>query len=327
MSHFSPLLSALVTLLLTAILISSKAGKSVQDIPNARSLHVAPVPRIGGVGLIAGVLSGWALLVKELTWWIVVPLILLFAVSLVDDIKGLPVRKRFLAHAIAAAFLVICSGLWSQNSMLCLLVLFFSIWMINLYNFMDGSDGLAGGMAFFGFTIYGVALLIHGSETQAMLNFSIGAAALGFLFHNFHPAKVFMGDAGSIPLGFLVVAMGILGWQSGAWPLWFPLLVFSPFIMDASVTLAKRTLRKAKITEAHREHYYQRTIQMGMSHRDVALIEYGLMSASGVTALFALNKSLFFVCISFLVWAVIYATIMILVDTKWQALQRNSKID
>lgn len=323
MSHLSPLLASFVTLFFTYILLSSKAGKSIQDIPNERSLHIAPIPRIGGVGLIAGILSGWAVLVKEMTWWIIAPLILLFTVSLIDDIKGLPVSKRFFAHTVAAIFLIVGSNIWSQNIIFSLLVLFFSIWMINLYNFMDGSDGLAGGMAFFGFSIYGVALLMHGSDTQAMLNFSVSAAAMGFLFHNFHPAKVFLGDAGSIPLGFLVVALGILGWQSGAWPIWFPLMVFSPFIMDASVTLAKRTLRKAKITEAHREHYYQRAIQMGIGHRNVALIEYGLMLGSGVSALFALGKTFSFVCIIFLTWVTIYFSIMIFVDKKWHNFQRS----
>ena len=326
MSHYAPLLAAFVTLILTFILISSKAGKSVQDIPNERSLHNAPLPRIGGVGLMAGVLSGWAFMVRELAWWVIVPLLLLFAVSLIDDIQGLPVRKRFMAHAIAAVLLVFGANLWSQSIVSGVLLLFFSIWMINLYNFMDGSDGLAGGMALFGFTMYGVAGLMNGDDTQAMFNFSIGAAAMGFIFHNFHPAKTFMGDAGSIPLGFLVVAMGVLGWQSGAWALWFPLLVFSPFIADASMTLAKRALRKAKVTEAHREHYYQRVIQMGMGHRDVALIEYGLMLASGVSALVALRQSTFFVCITFLIWSVIYAAIMILVDKKWDSFQRSMRL-
>ena len=83
---------------------------------------------------------------------------------------------------------------------------------------------------------------------------------------------------------FLPQRMGLMGWQQGSWGGWFPLLVFSPFIVDASVTLVKRTLRGVKITEAHREHYYQRAIQMGWSHRKVALVEYALMLGCGLTA-------------------------------------------
>ncbi len=323
MSHYAPLISALVSLILTTVLIYSKAGKSVQDVPNERSLHSTPIPRIGGVGLIGGILSGWAVIVQDLEWWITVPLLLLFAVSLVDDIQGLPVRKRLLAHFIAAIILVFGSVGLTQGILVALLVLFFAIWLINLYNFMDGSDGLAGGMAFFGFTVYGIALLINHNETQAMLNFSIGAASLGFLYHNFHPAKVFMGDAGSIPLGFLAAAMGVFGWKAGAWSFWFPLLVFSPFIVDASITLTKRTLRQVKVTEAHREHYYQRAIQMGISHRSVALFEYGLMLGAGISALVALKQSLYFVATVFIAWATIYVTIMIVLDKKWIHFQRG----
>ncbi len=125
-----------------------------------------------------------------------------------------------------------------------------------------------------------------------------------------------MGDAGSIPLGFLAAGMGLWGWQQGYWAVWFPLLVFSPFIVDASVTLAKRTLRGVKITEAHREHYYQRLIQMGWGHRNVALLEYALMLAAGVSALVSVREA--FPALTFLVWGVIYALLMMAVDIAWK---------
>jgi UDP-N-acetylmuramyl pentapeptide phosphotransferase/UDP-N-acetylglucosamine-1-phosphate transferase len=321
MAQYSPLFAAFVTLLLTFILMVSKAGKSIQDIPNERSLHDTPVPRVGGIGMMAGIFTGWAVMVRDLAWWVVVPALFLVLVSLLDDVKGLPVRQRFFAHVLAATLLVFGSGLWAQNALLALLIFFFAVWMTNLYNFMDGSDGLAGGMAFFGFTIFGLAMLMHGDYVQAMMSFSIGAAAVGFLYHNFPPAKVFMGDSGSITLGFLVAALGVLGWQKNVWPLWFPVLVFSPFIVDATVTLLKRGFRGAKVTEAHREHYYQRVIQMGVSHRDVALIEYGIMLAVGVSALYALGRSTELVAEICLVWAAIYTAIFLLIDRQWRQFQ------
>jgi len=122
MAQYSPLFAAFVTLLLTFILMVSKAGKTVQDIPNERSLHETPVPRIGGIGMMAGIFTGWAVMVRELSWWVVVPTLLLVLVSLVDDVKGLPVRQRLLAHLIAAALLVFGSGLWSQSLLLALLI-------------------------------------------------------------------------------------------------------------------------------------------------------------------------------------------------------------
>lgn len=325
MSHYSPLIAALITMLVTTIILFSKVGKEIQDIPNERSLHAQPIPRIGGIGLMAGLLSAWGLMIKSLAWWVVLPLVILFIVSLLDDMRGLRVRSRLLAQITAAAILVFGSGLLTQNILVSLFMIFCIIWMTNLFNFMDGSDGLAAGMAFFGFTMYGVAALMHGADTQAMLNFSISAAGLGLLYYNFHPAQVFMGDAGSIPLGFLTAAMGLWGWQLALWPAWFPLLVFSPFIMDASVTLLKRTLNRKKISEAHREHYYQRLVLIGWGHRNVALFEYSLMLAAGASAIGWLNHSTEWPWILFLIWGSIYSSLMLILDYRWKVIQQTQR--
>ena len=238
-------------------------------------------------------------------------------VSLIDDMRSLPVRQRLLSHLIAAAMLVTGSGLFAQQGVvITAAVLLFTVWVTNLYNFMDGSDGLAGGMALIGFGMYGIAALLAHNTPLALLNFCIAAAAASFLYYNFHPAKIFMGDSGSIPLGFLAAAMGLLGWQQGSWAVWFPLLVFSPFIVDASITLLKRALRGAKISEAHREHYYQRLIQLGWGHRNVALAEYIMMLAVGVSALWALNNPLPWQM--FLAWGAVYVCLMLLLDARWK---------
>ena len=225
-SHYAPLIAAVVTILLTTLLLLSKAAKKISDVPNERSLHSAPVPRIGGVALIVGMLSGWSIMFGSLTWWVLLPLIALFAVSIMDDMYNLSVRWRLLVHLGAALVFVVMSGLMAQSYMLAVVVLLLVVWMTNLYNFMDGSDGLAGGMTLIGFAMYGIAALLGNNEHMAMLNFSVAAAAAGFLLFNFYPAKIFMGDAGSIPLGFLAAAMGLWGWQNLLWPAWFPLLVF-----------------------------------------------------------------------------------------------------
>jgi UDP-N-acetylmuramyl pentapeptide phosphotransferase/UDP-N-acetylglucosamine-1-phosphate transferase len=130
-----------------------------------------------------------------------------------------------------------------------------------------------------------------------------------------------MGDAGSIPLGFLAAAMGLWGWQQGLWAAWFPLLVFSPFIVDASVTLTKRTLRGVKITEAHREHYYQRAILLGWSHRKLAVVEYLLMLGSGSMALLTMNQA--FPWEALLVCTGIYGALMLSLDSAWRRLKRD----
>lgn len=325
MNLYSPIAAALVTFLLNRFLMSHQAAGKLQDIPNERSLHRTPVPRIGGVGLIAGVLCGWALMFSSLTWWVVLPLLLLFGVSLLDDMRSLPVKQRLLAHLLAAAILVGGSGLFAQQGVvIAAALLLLTVWMTNLYNFMDGSDGLAGGMALFGFGIYALAAWLSHNTPVALLNFCIAAAAASFLYSNFHPAKIFMGDSGSIPLGFLVSAMGLLGWQQGCWAAWFPLLVFSPFIVDASVTLMKRSLRGASITEAHREHYYQRLVMLGWGHRNVALAEYVLMLAVGTSSLWALNNH--FPWQMCLAWGAVYACLMVLLDARWKNFNRGKNV-
>jgi UDP-N-acetylmuramyl pentapeptide phosphotransferase/UDP-N-acetylglucosamine-1-phosphate transferase len=323
MTYYAPLVSALVTLVLTFVLMTSKTGIIVNDIPNERSLHSTPVPRVGGIALMVGVLSGWALLTQFLAWWIVLPAAGLFALSLLDDMRSLPVGIRLIGHFFAA--LAAVTGSWLSGAGVALLwsipVLLFIVWMTNLYNFMDGSDGLAGGMALFGFGGYGAGAWLGGNEMFALLNFSVAAAALGFLVFNFHPAKVFMGDAGSIPLGFLAAVFGVSGWQQGYWPLWFPLLAFSPFVADATVTLLKRALRGEKLSQAHRSHYYQRLVQMGWGHRNTSLAECALMLLAGMSALWGIGLAHTGQGYMLLGWCVTYLVLMRWIDKCWREYQ------
>ena len=125
-----------------------------------------------------------------------------------------------------------------------------------------------------------------------MLCLSVSASAAAFLIFNFHPAKIFLGDSGSIPLGFLAGCLALLGAQRGNWPLWFPLMVFSPFIVDATVTLLRRLLRGDKVWQAHREHFYQRLVLSGFGHRNTALAEYALMIICGAFGLLAVQAGM-----------------------------------
>ena len=206
-------------------------------------------------------------------------------------------------------------------------VLLFIVWMTNLYNFMDGSDGLAAGMALFGFSFYGIAGLMNSNEPFAMLNFSVGAAALGFLYHNFHPARVFMGDAGSIPLGFLASAFGVWGWQLGYWPFWYPILVFSPFVIDATVTLLKRVRRGENLAQAHRSHYYQHLVQMGLGHRNTAIAEYALMLLTGASALWGIGLDAQSQGNLLAFWSAVYLGLAMWIDRRWrqyEAMKRSA---
>jgi UDP-N-acetylmuramyl pentapeptide phosphotransferase/UDP-N-acetylglucosamine-1-phosphate transferase len=183
---------------------------------------------------------------------------------------------------------------------------------------MDGSDGLAGGMALIGFSIYGAAAWLAGSAEFALVNFSIAAAAAAFLVFNFHPARIFLGDAGAVPLGFLAAALGMIGWLQRDWAWWFPVLVFAPFIADASVTLVRRLLRREKVWQAHRDHYYQKLVRLGWGHRKTALAEYGLMLASGLLALAALALPAAMQAVALAAAAGAYLLIMVSIERAWR---------
>jgi UDP-N-acetylmuramyl pentapeptide phosphotransferase/UDP-N-acetylglucosamine-1-phosphate transferase len=253
--------------------------------------------------------------------WILFPLLLLFALSIADDVRGLSVRVRITAHLISAFCVVWGEGLFADDFILAAFAVLSIVWMINLYNFMDGSDGLAGGMTLFGFSGYGIASLMGGDEVLAMSCFTVGAAALGFLYFNFFPAKVFMGDAGSITMGFLASAIGVVGWHRGLWPIWFPVMLFSPFVVDATVTLLKRARRGERVWQAHREHYYQRLVQLGVGHRNTALLEYCLMFFAAVSALWALRDPATLVAIV-LIWCLIFGFAMLSLDHLWKVKNR-----
>jgi UDP-N-acetylmuramyl pentapeptide phosphotransferase/UDP-N-acetylglucosamine-1-phosphate transferase len=258
-------------------------GTSVLDEPNARSLHERPVPRTGGIAILAGLAVSTAFGGLEI-WVPLAAALALAAVSFLDDLHGMPTAVRLAAHLCAAG--VVVWHLLSPVNLALLVALVLAVaWITNLYNFMDGSDGLAGGMAVAGFGAYGVAAVLVGDEALAVVCWSLCAAAAALLVYNFHPARIFLGDVGSIPLGFLAGALGLVGWRDDVWPLWFPLLVFGPFIGDATATLVKRALRRERVWEAHREHYYQRLVRMGFGHRGTALVAYAAMLVCAGVAL------------------------------------------
>ena len=283
-AYIAPVASFAVTWIVIVWLLRSFSDR-VLDHPNERSLHQQPVPRTGGIGVAAGIAAG-VFLISPADWW---PLwlgaLLLVGVSFLEDLIGLPIVRRLVVHFLAAGTLV--AGLSAQGFewVWAAAVIVPVVWMINLYNFMDGMDGLAGGMAFFGFGFLAVLSWTGSNPSLMLVSASIAAAAAAFLTFNFHPARIFLGDAGSTVLGFLAAGLGLIGWRSGTWSLWVPFLVFSPFIVDASVTLARRMMRREKFWQAHRSHYYQRLALAGWGHRKTALAEYGVMVLCGVGAL------------------------------------------
>ena len=304
---YTALTAVLAWALLFGLLRSGLALRIAVDTPNRRSLHSRVVPRIGGL-VVAGValvaMSVVAPRVQVITV-LALGLMLLFAV---DDRRGLSVRTRLVAQLIAAAIaaytLQPAAPWWFIAPIIVAIV-----WSMNLYNFMDGSDGLAGGMTLFGFGALAIVASNAGAEELAAACGCIAGAAGGFLLHNFPPAKVFLGDAGSVPLGFLGATLGITGWQQQVWPLWLPALAFSPFVIDATVTLVRRAVAGKKVWEAHNEHLYQRMVTNGWGHARTAMAWYAVMALAAGSAIAAVRWPIAWQITLLLGWLALYAVL------------------
>jgi len=315
---FAPAAAAFIVALfcLWALLASTRLRRLAIDHPNERSLHERPVPRTGGLAIVAGVAAASAL-GGPAPWTALAFAAALGVVSFADDLLGLPRLARLGAHLAAAAGVLAAEISLRDPVFFAILVLAIA-WYANLYNFMDGSDGLAGGMTVIGFGAYAIAAHSAGAQPIAGASAAVAAAAAAFLLFNFHPARIFMGDVGSVPLGFLAGAFGVLGWREGVWPLWFPLLVFAPFVCDATLTLLRRLARGERIWRAHREHYYQRLVRMGFGHRGTAYIEYAAMLGCAAAALYARDAAPGMQAATLAGAALVLLAIAVWVDLRWR---------
>jgi UDP-N-acetylmuramyl pentapeptide phosphotransferase/UDP-N-acetylglucosamine-1-phosphate transferase len=271
------------------------------DHPNERSLHDSPTPRTGGLAIVVS----FALAQLPVVWlygasWsgfaLVLAIAMVLAVSLADDLRDMPVVVRLCVQAGAVLVLIVAGfslrevvlpGIqWPLPPLLATIFsLLMMLWLTNLYNFMDGIDGLAGGMGVIGFAALGVLGAQAGDFGFFVVCATISSACAGFLVFNFPPARIFMGDAGSSVLGLLAAALALKADRDGLFPLWLSVLVFSPFIVDATVTLIRRALRLEVLWQAHRSHFYQRLVTLGSGHRRATLLEYLLMLACAASAL------------------------------------------
>ena len=308
-----------------AVLLRARAGLP-QDVPNDRSLHAAPLPRGGGIAIWAGWLpvALWASPIGNTgTGQWLVPWLLLVAVSLRDDVRPLGVGVRLLVHALAALWFAVAlvwpmAATWSWPAAVLIALAMGAVlaWSLNLYNFMDGNDGLAAAMAILGFSAYGFGAVIAGVPGTAL--FALAVATVPFFVVNFPPSRLIMGDVGPVPLGFLAAAFGLTFVVGGRWPAWFPALAFLPFIADATVTLARRAWRRERIWEAHRSHYYQRLHRLGAGHRGT-LAAYGLwMAGSGLTALACLRWERALGWPALGAWCVAGAAFFAAIDYHWR---------
>lgn len=270
--------ATLFSWVLTRIVIAQLERHAILDRPNQRSSHETPTPRGGGIAVITAVSLCWVYPASQspLLMAILAGALVLAFVSWLDDLRNQSIAIRlcaqFLAVGVAMIFLS-NEGLLLQGMVpiwLDRLVTFLAwIWFINLFNFMDGIDGIATVESLV--IACGLALLFASTTLIGLdvwLPLGLVAAALGFLWWNWHPARVFLGDVGSIPLGFLLGGLLIFTALRG---FWVPALILPLyFLCDATVTLTRRALKREPIWQAHKQHFYQTAIQSGKSHAAVS---------------------------------------------------------
>jgi Fuc2NAc and GlcNAc transferase len=290
------------SLTMTHLVRRYAVARSIVDVPNGRSLHERPVPRGGGVAVAATVLSGMVLLTVfsdlPVTWTVAVvgggtPIAL---VGWLDDRQWVTRRLvRGLVHFVGAAW-----ALWWLGGLPVLslgtialampvvgavLAAIGIVWWTNLYNFMDGIDGLAGGQAVTVAGAAGLLMMLTGSDPMlALPAFLLAGAAAGFLVLNWSPARIFMGDVGSGFIGFVFATLAIATENAGALPLLVWVLLSGVFLFDSTVTLLRRVLRGEHWYHAHCVHAYQRLVTAGRSH---AAVTTGVLLVNGVLAVVA----------------------------------------
>jgi UDP-N-acetylmuramyl pentapeptide phosphotransferase/UDP-N-acetylglucosamine-1-phosphate transferase len=266
------------------------------DQPNVRSAHAAPVPRLGGIGIITGVLlvGGATRALSAGAFPILAAAGAVFAVGLIDDLRSTSVGLRLWIHIVAACLVVAARwgalpqafgpfGAFVPAWVLATVVVIWIVWVTNLYNFMDGIDGLAGGQALIGGMAIAFAAWLCGAPTTATLAIALAGASLGFLFLNFPPSSIFMGDVGSTAIGFFFGCVPLLPDRQPV-SIEIVAVALSLFILDATVTLLRRVVQGKRWYEPHRSHYYQRPLAVGVGHRPITLGAYLGFAVVGVLA-------------------------------------------
>lgn len=277
----------------TPLLARWLRGRGQVDRPDERRVHHGEVPRGGGLSLCAGLIAG---LVISAPWtsagvafWVAVVLMVLAlgVLGAIDDMRGLGVAARILAQlAIAVAVLLVWDGVgvmhigagwyWSQAWILSGLALIAFLWLINLHNFMDGSDGMATQQAIWSGLAYAIVFGIAGHALEFTVACLLVAASTGFLFWNLPRARIFLGDSGSLVIGGVVAWLALRALQTQAASLAICVLISSVFVVDATATLLARLWRRERWYTPHRSHAFQRLMDSGWSHARVLAAYVGL---------------------------------------------------
>lgn len=291
----------LASYLLTPMMMKLALRIGAVDKPNERKVHQGTITRIGGVAIFGGFMIG-ALLMRELSfqaWGLLLSGTMIMILGLVDDIKGISPKIKLLGQIIAALVLVYFGvqvqfitnpfngGIKSLGFLSIPVTVFWVTGMSNAVNLIDGLDGLAAGVSAIAAVTLAVVAWTQGQFETAYLALFLAAAALGFLRYNFHPAKLFMGDCGSLYLGFILGVLAVMGLSKGATviSLFIPVIILGIPILDTFFAIIRRFTNNKPIFQADKGHLHHRLLEMGLSHKQTVLVIYAitlLLSSSAV---------------------------------------------
>lgn len=261
------------------------------DMPNSRKVHTKPMPRLGGVGIYVGFLLGYMIFCDStpLMNSVLIGSFIIVFTGIIDDIKPVPAKYKVIGQFLAALIVVCYGGLLIKDLSAFGFYIEFKVWSypitilfilgcINCMNLIDGLDGLAAGISSIFFLTIGIIASIKGTfDTSFLLTFIMLGATLGFLTHNFNPASIFMGDSGSMFLGFIISVITLMGYKNVMMSsLIIPLLILAIPILDTLFAIIRRTLKGESVSEPDKYHIHHQLLNRNLSQRTTVLIIYGI---------------------------------------------------
>lgn len=292
------------------------------DIPNERKVHKVPIPRLGGLGIYMGFLLGYILFgtMSLRMNAILIGSFIIIVTGIVDDINPIPAKVKFLFQIVAASVVAFYGkillsdlsafgfyiefGIFSYP-----ITILFIVSIINCINLIDGLDGLAAGLSSIYFITIGIVIVgwMHTFDLDAVITFVMLGATLGFLCHNFNPAKIFMGDSGSMFLGYIIAVIALLGFKNVTLTtLLIPICLLAIPIMDTLFAILRRVINKKPIGEPDKQHLHHQLLKLNLSHRNTVLVIYF------IDVLFA-SAMLIYMLYDRTVGVIIYAILFIIV--------------
>lgn len=315
--------SFLFVMLVTPFIIKVANHVGALDIPNKRKVHTVPIPRLGGVGIFLGFLLGYMIYgtPSAIMNSVLIGSFIIVLTGVVDDIKPLDAKTKFIGQLIASLIIVFYGHLLINNLsafninidfdwyISYPLTIFFILGCINCMNLIDGLDGLASGISCIYFFTVGLIAILKGSNgLDFILCFIMLGSSLGFLIHNYHPAKIFMGDSGSTFLGFIIGVVGLLGFKNITLTSFFiPFMIIAIPVLDTIFAILRRALKKQSIISTpDKFHIHHQLLNMNFSHKTTVIIIWI------IDALFAL-ASIIYVIVDNNLGYLIYGILLILV--------------